>query len=915
MDDLSGLNWTGNSESQRRLPVSDNLRAPNARLTPPISGRSTPLAASAPRTASPSQPLSRTNDSFANLVNFGSGAAGKNLSLAERQKQLAEQKALEERKKQEQLTAQYGGNNDQFWDKLERPAASNNPFAGGSVNGNGTTSAGIASPSRDLGIEEDEDDILAAFNSSAPVDKSTNFPIPSSTASPAPIVGLQELSSNDFTQNEDDDPFGLGNMGQKKTQPSQPINDANDDDDDILGLLGKPVSEFASPPTKSPSHGLEAEHTPDGQASTPASTTPVDRAIAELVDMGFPIEKASQALATTESGTDVQAAVGWLLNTAHAEAREKARGRSHSAQAQARSERTPNGHRDRFTGDLRDASLPSRVRRQDNLEARSQRKGSVDKDAAQMASEFGNNFLKSANSLWKSGTKRMQQAVQDFNSTPNPSQPRWMTESPSEREKFQEGVRKAPSRAVASENGMTVTDEAMLLEMERAPSSKPQRPTRTQTPSHPVASQGRLREFSPAEQQRTTTQQPRQAKQSVRGPPVNESRARLSRLAAVEQASQAYVSPARRRKASPQVFSEAEPDLLEGSSKVTRAPPEVKQQPQPSRPRTSPPVVSRPKAPPRQIPQISPSSLSSSHRHRQEGTAAFKRGDYATAHASYSSAISLLPTDHPITIVLLTNHALTALKIGEPKTAIVNADRALSIIGPCKGESEHIDFGNGEPQKEMKEFFGKAMMRKAEALEQLEKWNDAAVIWREALEAGHGGSTSIQGRTRCEKAASSQSRSSPSTQSTPPARPPPRKTPVRTPRAPVRPAVSTKPAEAVSRLREANEAADRLDNEKFALADTVEARLTAWKGGKQDNLRALLASLDTVLWSEAGWKKLSMAELVLPNKVKIHYMKGISKVHPDKIPVNATTEQRMIAGAVFSTLNEAWDKFKQENGL
>jgi hypothetical protein len=34
-----------------------------------------------------------------------------------------------------------------------------------------------------------------------------------------------------------------------------------------------------------------------------------------------------------------------------------------------------------------------------------------------------------------------------------------------------------------------------------------------------------------------------------------------------------------------------------------------------------------------------------------------------------------------------------------------------------------------------------------------------------------------------------------------------------------------------------------------------------------------------------------------------------------QIPTNATTEQRMIAGAVFSTLNEAWDKFKAENGL
>lgn len=30
---------------------------------------------------------------------------------------------------------------------------------------------------------------------------------------------------------------------------------------------------------------------------------------------------------------------------------------------------------------------------------------------------------------------------------------------------------------------------------------------------------------------------------------------------------------------------------------------------------------------------------------------------------------------------------------------------------------------------------------------------------------------------------------------------------------------------------------------------------------------------------------------------------------------NASTETRMIAEAVFATLNESWDKFKSENGL
>ncbi|KAI4159563.1 MAG: hypothetical protein LQ342_006473 [Letrouitia transgressa] len=122
-------------------------------------------------------------------------------------------------------------------------------------------------------------------------------------------------------------------------------------------------------------------------------------------------------------------------------------------------------------------------------------------------------------------------------------------------------------------------------------------------------------------------------------------------------------------------------------------------------------------------------------------------------------------------------------------------------------------------------------------------------------------------------------------------------------------------AEAVTRLRAANQEAERLDDEKFALADQVSERVAVWRAGKESNLRALLASLDTVLWEEAGWKKVGMGELIVASKVKVAYMKGIAKVHPDKLPQTATTEQRMVSAAVFATLNEAWDGFKKENGL
>jgi len=91
----------------------------------------------------------------------------------------------------------------------------------------------------------------------------------------------------------------------------------------------------------------------------------------------------------------------------------------------------------------------------------------------------------------------------------------------------------------------------------------------------------------------------------------------------------------------------------------------------------------------------------------------------------------------------------------------------------------------------------------------------------------------------------------------------------------------------------------------------VDSRLGTWKNGKETNLRALVASLDTVLWPELGWQKVGMAELVTPNQVKIRYTKAIAKLHPDKLNVkNTTLEQRMIANGVFGTLNDAWNAFK-----
>ncbi|KAJ5176762.1 uncharacterized protein N7482_002639 [Penicillium canariense] len=902
MDDLNGLSWSSNSNApaNKPPPMGAGFMFPNVRPNG-ASGRSTPISAASNRSNSPSKPAAQTGDSFANLVSFSSSAANKNMSLEEQQKRLQQEKAKKAAEDRSRYEAQYGGQNSQFWDSFEQ----------------GRTQSPAAAPaSQSVSPPADDDDILAAFNSAAPVDASTNFPVPSSNASPqigansrqpTPSRGIAMQDNSEGMGafgDDDDDPFGLNQL-KPKPAPSPP--QAQDDDDDFLGLLGKPVSEI--PPQQGlPQRTDSSNRDRDHQSASPMPSNEVDRAIAELVDMGFPAEKSRQALKTTDSGIDIQAAVSWLLTKAHEESRQKSQGRSPApGQSSERTERSDSRNRDAPSWMREPRPQPPRSRED------SRSPGAGEKDPAQVASQFGNNLLKTAGSLWKTGSKRFQQAVNEFNADHDPNQPKWMRDASAPRDEpfLPQPVRRGGERDPAPAKPQDFTNEALLLESgDLRPPRKPARPQDQHQSAAPSSS-------DPSRQPSPATRQMQQANflQRPSRPNTTEPKSRISRFAAEEQSTQAYVSPARRRR--PQApTSAAEPnvDLFNSpipSSQPSKPGPQPQTRPPPAR---SPTIPVRPKAPPRSIPPVSAEALQSTHRHREKAAEAYKRGDYAAAHQSFSTALGMLPETHPITIIVRSNRAMTGLKIGEPKGAIDDADTILSLIGPSKGEDESIDLGNGEAAKPMKDFFGKALMRKAEALEQLERWVDAAQAWKLAVESGHGGGTSIQGRNRCEKAAGISKIPSKSLA-------PVKKRPIPVPQKSSAlsdlsgTAASGQDSAAVSRLRAANKAAERADEEKFALTESVDGRIAAWRNGKQDNLRALLGSLDSVLWAESGWKKINLSELVLPNKVKIQYMKGIAKVHPDKISTTATTEQRMIAGAVFGTLNEAWDKFRVENNL
>lgn len=924
MDDLSGLDW---SQPAKKTSTSTPAAFPPFRQspTPQLSGRSTPLAgfpaqppgnraspAGGTAFKAPSKPATPANDSFASLVSLNtSKVATSTLSLQERQKQIQEEKLKQEAERRKQYDSTFGGADSKHWNTLGSGKSTPEPAAFAAIrpatnlSGSQGLSKTINKPfagldtasKRPVQSPPAHDDLLAAFNSAATVDASSHFPPqPYGSGRSTPAMGanasrghtpLPQASTSLAFGDDDDDMFGLKQMAQKSSSPAPPPP-ANEDDDDILGLLGKPVSEFEVQQKRA--RELEVESAAARKPS-PGPMNEHDKAVTELVDMGFPAEKSAIALATTESGLDVQAAVGWLLNQAHAEAKQKTHGRS-----QERSRRDPEDveERPRHTDsrpNARDARSRERVppwMKEDEGRSRSgQRKqdaANQEKDVTQMASEIGTSLFKSANSLWKTGRKQVQKAVADFQQDGDPNVPKWMRDAQTAEASSRTGKTKS--------NGANSTDEAMMLEG----GGRPTKPARTseQRQHDDVLPVRNKREqdlgrngFSDRKASESPSRRPQPSSLDKR--PAT----KLTREDVEAQSAQAYVSPARRKKATPQ----SQPDLFapepippkQHSRQTTPAQSNnpFLQATTATKTRTpawtpSPP---RPKAPPRRIPPVSSSALSSSSSDRQRGSDAFKRGDYSAAHTAYTSALSPLPPSHPVMIVVLCNRAVTNIKVGDPKAAIADADTALEIIGISRGEGEKIATGGLEGDKDMKEFYGKALMRKAEALENMEKWGDAHKVWKEAVQNGVGGAISISGRNRCEKAASGGSNSN-AQQTTR------RATPVRKPAAPKPSALSdlgggaAAQSEAVKRMKAANAAAEKADDEKFALTDQVDSKLIAWKGTKSDNLRALLGSLDKVLWSEAGWNKVNMGDLVMPNKVKIVYMKAIAKVHPDKVCSN-----------------------------
>lgn len=283
------------------------------------------------------------------------------------------------------------------------------------------------------------------------------------------------------------------------------------------------------------------------------------------------------------------------------------------------------------------------------------------------------------------------------------------------------------------------------------------------------------------------------------------------------------------------------------------------------------------------------------------GLNAFTRGDYDTAVNEFSAALSAVPSGHIGRVVLLSNRAAAFLNAGDMKAALDDANEGIASL-PDKGQG--INFEG----KDMKDIWVKLVTRQGQAAENLERFSLALDAYKLLLDNGYATAKILEAKRRCQQALDPDI----DKKATKPDKPKPRRRGWGTTGA--EPTTAAGKA-ALEKVRREHRAEAQDDAERDRLREVVSTRVESWKAGKEENLRALLASLHEVLWANSGWLPVNMTDLVVPKKVRLSYMKAIAKTHPDKVPSTAPMEVKLISQSVFVVIQSAWEKFRTENGL
>lgn len=705
---------------------------------------------------------------------------------------------------------------------------------------------------------------------------------------------------------------------------------------------------------------------PTARRSAPArGSSPPPHVIGQIVEMGFSPQQARQALGRTDTGVNVEAALELLVGNGGASHRVDEDDERLARKLQANEQRHARASF-RDSDDEDDAELQRQTRRnqreqrerqQSNNDPRVPRRAQaaggagatndMDSEAAAdwqqqadqlyaQASEIGSSVLNKASAFWSSAKAQAQKALDERNraaaaersNTPSDAGSerhrarRWGASSTAAKQKEWTGKPKwmidaELAEAGASSNGTDSHDSKVTASADEpaqlggfkdsdneddAP-APPEPPTRaSRRPAAAVtASAGPTAGVAAAAAAMSSAasalwggSKPQDTEQSVSQPPPSLPARSSAAATAAAAAKTGYISPNRR-----------------GTPSRSAAPSPIP-----------------PKAPlkRRPIPSDASHSISSANRNKQEGNDHFKRGAYGDAEASYTRGISALESSSSSSesirlVPLLSNRANVRLKNGDAAGTIADCDQLLAIVLSLFGGSQRDSDGRIAVYRasqeaalpaeladiNLRETYGKALVRRAQALEANERWKLAKADWEVLLEyekaEGSGVKTAAsnmkfarEGLYRCGKMLGEKVVGS--AVSTGPA-----KKPVNASR--TTGAASAEKASAAFASQQQAQAAE--ESARFALKDSVDAKIDNWKRGKETNLRALLSSLDTIVWPELGWKPIALHQVLDANGLKKNYTKAIARLHPDKIKKGATVEQQMIAGAAFHALNEAWN--------
>lgn len=120
-------------------------------------------------------------------------------------------------------------------------------------------------------------------------------------------------------------------------------------------------------------------------------------------------------------------------------------------------------------------------------------------------------------------------------------------------------------------------------------------------------------------------------------------------------------------------------------------------------------------------------------------------------------------------------------------------------------------------------------------------------------------------------------------------------------------------AKALAEKNERDMNVQREQAERDRISESLDFEIKRWAAGKEGNLRALLSTMQYVLWPECGWQPVSLTDLITAAAVKKVYRKATLCIHPDKVQQKgANLQQKYIAEKVFDLLKEAWNKFNSE---